>query len=80
MKKIIGLLSIIAIFAAVSCAEKPAEVKKEVVVVPAPPVIVVKDPPVVVVKEPADKNTTVTLDKNGVKVVTKKVDISVKKQ
>jgi hypothetical protein len=53
-----------------ACNNKPAEVKKEVIVVPASPVIIVKDPPA--------KSTTVTLDKNGVKVQTKKVDVSVK--
>ena len=82
MKKIIGLLlvGIVIVFAA--CTDKPAEVQKEVIVVPAQPaqpVIIVKEPQVIV-KEPAEKNTSVTLDKNGVKVVTKKVDISVKKQ
>jgi hypothetical protein len=77
MKKIIGLLSLGSVLFFAACTDKPAEVQKEVIVVPAQPVIVVKEP---VVKEPVDKNTTVTLDKNGVKVVTKKVDISVKKQ
>jgi len=72
MKKIIGFLSLAAVLVIVSCASKPAEVKKEVIVVPAKPVVVVKAPPA--------KPTTVTLDKNGVKIETKKVDVSVKKQ
>ncbi len=72
MKRIIGLFSLVSVLCFAGCTDKPAEVRKEVIVVPAQPVIVVK--------EPADKNTTVTLDKNGVKVVTKKVDITVKKQ
>ena len=69
MKKIIGFLSFAAIVTIMSCA--PAEVKKEVVIVPAAtPVIIVKDPPV--------KGTTITLDKNGVKVQAKKGDVTVK--
>ncbi len=64
MKKIIGFLSLAAVLTVVSCSDKAPEVKKEVIVVPAAPVIVVKDPPV--------KSTTVTLDKNGVKIETKK--------
>ena len=70
MKKIIGFLSLVFLFLTMACNNKPAEAKKEVIVVPASPVIIVKDPPA--------KSTTVTLDKNGVKVQTKKVDVSVK--
>ena len=55
----------------ISCNNKPAETTKEVIVVPQAPVIIVKDPP--------KKATTVTLDKNGVKVETKKIDVQVKK-
>lgn len=72
MKKFIGFLSFGAVLIMISCSGKPAEVKKEVIVVPATPVIIVKDPP--------DKSTTITLDKNGVKVEAKKVDVTVKKQ
>ena len=68
MNKIIGFLSFAVILTIMSC--KPAETKKEVVIVPAAPVIIVKDPPV--------KGTTITLDKNGVKVQAKKVDVTVK--
>ncbi len=67
MKKIIGFLSLAAVLTAASCNDKAPEAKKEVIVVPAPPVIIVKDPPV---KDP--KSTTVTFDKNGVKIETKK--------
>jgi len=70
MKKIIGLLSVALVLSGMACTNKTEEAKKEVVVVPVAPVIIVKDPPA--------KSTTVTLDKNGVKVETKKVDISVK--
>lgn len=73
MKKFIFLLSFIVTLTAISCTEKPATVKKEVIIVPAAPaVIVVKEAPV--------KATTIQLDKNGVKVVTKKVDVVIKKQ
>ena len=68
MKKIIGFLSLAAVLTIMSC--KPAETKKEVVIVPAAPVIIVKNPP--------EKGTTVTLDKNGVKVEAKKVDVVIK--
>jgi hypothetical protein len=72
MKKIIGFLSFAAVLTIMSCSGKSAEVKKEVIIVPVAPVIIVKDPP--------DKPTTIILDKNGVKVETKKVDVVVKKQ
>ncbi|TMI87900.1 MAG: hypothetical protein E6H08_18725 [Bacteroidetes bacterium] len=69
MKKILGFISFAAILTIMSC--KPAETKKEVIIVPAAaPVIIVKDPPA--------KGTTITLDKNGVKVEAKKVDVTVK--
>jgi len=71
MKKIIGLLSLAVVVTVMACSDKPAEVKKEVIIVPTTPVVVVKD------EKP---NTTIVLDKNGVKVVAKKVDVTVKKQ
>jgi hypothetical protein len=71
MKNIIGLLSLALVLVTMACNNKPAEVKKEVIIVPA-------TTPVVVIKEPPVKSTTVTLDKNGVKVETKKVKVAVK--
>jgi hypothetical protein len=75
MKKIIGLLSLIVVITAMSCTDQTKETKKEVIVVPAPapapaPVIIVKDPPA----------TTISIDKNGVKVETKKVKVNLEKQ
>ena len=70
MKQIISTLSLAIAFIFTSCSNEPAEVKKEVIVVPAKPAVVVKE----TVKKP----TTIVLDKNGAKVETKKVDISVK--
>jgi hypothetical protein len=60
MQKIIGFLSLAAVLMIMSCTGKPAEVKKEVIVVPSKPVIIIKNPP--------EKPTTITVDKNGVKV------------
>ena len=72
MKKIIGFLSVTVVLTTLACTNKPAETKKEVIVVPASPTIIVREPP--------EKSTTIILDKNGVKVGTKKVDVTVKKQ
>lgn len=85
MKKTIGLLTAtVFVFMAACNDEKkpvetttqvPAETKTEVIVVnpaPLPPAVIVKDPPA--------KATTITLDKNGVKVGTKKVDIEIKRE
>lgn len=66
MKKFSGFLSLIALFVIIACSnDKPAEVKKEVIVVPSAPATV------------PEKNTVITLDKNGVKVTTKKVDVTI---
>ena len=69
MKEITGSIYLAIILIAMACSDKPAEVKKEVIVVPS--TVLVKDP---------EKPTTVIVDKNGVKVVAKKVDVTVKKQ
>jgi hypothetical protein len=66
MKKISGLICAAAVIMFIGCGnEKEKEVQKEVIIVPA------KDPP------PAEKNTTISLDKNGVKVSTKKLDVKI---
>ena len=72
MKKIIGFLSLVAVLMMMSCSGKPAEVKKEVIVVPSTPTVITK--------ESVKKPTTIVLDKNGVKIEAKKVDVTVKKQ
>jgi hypothetical protein len=69
MKKITGSLFLSIILIAMACSDKPAEVKKEIIVVPS--TVLAKDP---------EKPTTVIVDKNGVKVVAKKIDVTVKKQ
>ena len=71
MKKIIGFLSVTAVVILMACSGKSSEVKKEVIVAPASTKVKVKDP---------EKPTTIIVDKNGVKVVAKKVDVTVKKQ
>jgi hypothetical protein len=70
MKKIIGFLSLAAIVFLMACSGKSVKTEKEVIVVPSTPVIIVKDPP--------EKSTTITFDKNGVKVEAKKVEVKVK--
>ncbi len=67
MKKITGFLSLIALFTIIACTDrKSAEVKKEVTDVSssAP-------------ATPPKKKTTIVLDKNGAKVATKEVEITV---
>jgi hypothetical protein len=73
MKKIIGFSSlvIVLIIMVSSCGNE--EAKKEVIVVP-----VQTQPVIVKEKEPVKKSTTITLDKNGVKVEAKKVDVTIK--
>ena len=69
MKKIFCSLSVASLLIISACNNKPATVNKEVIVVPPAPIILVK--------EPAEKSTKVTLDKNGVKVETKKVEVKI---
>ena len=77
MKKFIVFLSLASI--AVACTNDPKEVKKEVIVVPATPPATPPPtpPPTIIVKEPTEKPTTIILNKEGVKVGTKKVDVSI---
>lgn len=69
MKKFIGFLTLAFVITASIYSCQP-DSKKEVIVVPAAPVIIEK--------APAEKGTSITLDKNGVKVKTKKIDIDLK--
>jgi len=72
MKKMILFLSLTVCVTVISCNDKTKETKKEVITAPAPS-------PAVIVKEAPEKTTSVSVDNNGVKVETKKVDVSVKK-
>lgn len=71
MKKTIGLSLMAVLFTMVACNDQPAAVKKEVIITPAPPVIIVK--------EQEQKGTTITVGKNGVKVISKKAEVIIKK-
>lgn len=73
MKKLIALFAFPVILTFFACNNQPAEVKKEVIT--TPPVIIKEKEPVIIVKDPPEKETEVTLDKNGVKVKTKKVNV-----
>jgi hypothetical protein len=73
-KKIIGFFAMATVLLIVGCKEQPKEepavqtVEKEVIVVPAP---------VVIEKEAPAKTTTVTLDKNGLEVDAKNVEVKI---
>jgi hypothetical protein len=77
MKKTIGLFSVLAIFTIVSCNNEPETTKEtKVIVVPE-----AKKEKVVVVPEPKkeeEKPTSITIDKGGVEVESKKVKVKVK--
>lgn len=70
MKKILSLSLMSVALLVISCNNQPEETKKEVITTPPG---VIKTDPVIVVKDPPEKSTSVTLDKNGVKIETKKV-------
>jgi hypothetical protein len=72
MKKLTGFIALVAIISISACNDKEAEVKKEVIVVPAP------SKPVIVVNPSPAKSTNITLDKKGVSVETKKVGVTIK--
>ena len=65
MKKITALFSAAMFFTMMSCSNEPAATNKEVIVIP-------------VEKKVEPKPTSITLDKNGVQVETKKVNVKVK--
>ena len=69
MQKTVSTLVVLTALLFTSCSNEPAETKKEVIVV---------SKPAVVVKETVKKPTTIVLDKNGVKVEAKKVDVTIK--
>ncbi|MDZ4794229.1 MAG: hypothetical protein SGI83_08120 [Bacteroidota bacterium] len=74
MKKIISFSAITALLSVFgySCGASDTKTEKEVIVVPA------QTQPVIIVKEPEKKTTTIILDKNGVKVEGKKIDVQIK--
>lgn len=70
-KKIIGFFTMAAVLLIMGCKEQPKEqaVEKEVIIVPAAPVVIEKEAP--------KSSTTITLDKNGLEVDAKKVNVKV---
>ncbi len=69
MKKSLGFLVAALGFGIISCTDRTTEVKKEVIVAPA-------EKKEVIIKE-EKKPTSISIDKNGVNVETKKVDVKV---
>jgi uncharacterized protein YcfL len=68
MKKIIVFLTLAVCVTTISCTDKKQETKKEVIVVPSKPTV----------KVTSDKPTSISVDNNGVRVETKKLNVSVK--
>ena len=71
MKNIIRLFTMAIFLIIIGCKEKPVE--KEVIVVPSKTIIIEKTPP------PPAKTTSITLDKNGVEVKAKEIEVKIKK-
>ena len=69
IRNIIGFFIIAVVFMIMGCKEKPVE--KEVIVVPSETIIIEK--------APEEKSTSITLDKNGVEVKSKKVEVKIEK-
>jgi hypothetical protein len=67
MKKFIPLFSLLVFVAISSCNNEPEVTKKAVIVVPS-----------IVGKKEEPKPTSVTVDKSGVQVETKKITVKVK--
>lgn len=68
MKNSIGFFMITVVLLIMSCKETPVE--KEVIIVPTKTVVVEK--------EPAEKSTSISLDKKGVELKTKELDVEIK--
>jgi hypothetical protein len=75
MKKLIVCLSLIVPLVMTACSDKKPETKKEVIIVPASPAP--KPAPVTATPE---KSTSIVVDKNGVKVGTPKVNVTVNRE
>ena len=70
MRKFIVCLSLIVPLIMTACTDEKKETKKEVIVVPVTPAPAPT-------KATPEKNTTIVLDKNGIKVGTPKVDVTI---
>ena len=76
MRKFIVCLSLIVPLAMTACSDEKTETKKEVIVVPVTPAPAPAPTPAPVTATP-EKNTTIVVDKNGVKVGTPKVNVTI---
>jgi hypothetical protein len=74
MRKFIVCLSLIVPLVMTACTDEKKETKKEVIVVPVTPAPAPAPAPT---KATPEKNTTIVVDKNGVKVGTPKVDVTI---
>ena len=72
MRKFIVCLSLIVPLVMTACTDEKKEAKREVIVVPVTPA-----PAPAPTKATPEKNTTIVVDKNGVKVGTPKVDVTI---
>jgi uncharacterized lipoprotein NlpE involved in copper resistance len=70
-KKIIGFLSLVVMLVVVGCKDKPAE--KEVIVMPGNTTVIEKETTTV----DSSSGTSITVDKNGLKVEAEKLDVKV---
>ncbi len=77
MKKLTGLVLIYSMVFLAACGNETETATAPVAPAPTKEVIVVQPEPKVIVKEAPAKPTTISLDKNGVKVGTKKVQIDI---
>lgn len=79
--KIIGVFTLAIAFLVMGCKEETHKIEtvpapgKEVIVLPPPPAPAVVIPP----PPPVEKPTSISVDKNGVKVKTEKIDVNVGK-
>lgn len=75
-KNSIAFFSLVVLLVAVGCKDQPAE--KEVIVVPGTNTETTTETQTIIEKEaPADSTTSITVDKKGVKVDSKKVDVKI---
>ena len=72
MNKLIVCLTLIVPLAMTACSDEKTETKKEVIIVPVTPA-----PAPAPTTATPEKNTTIVVDKNGVKVGTPKVDVTI---
>ncbi len=68
MKNIIGFIIITVVLLIMGCKETPVE--KEIIIVPAKTVVIEKAPPA--------KSTSISLDKKGVELKSKELDVKIK--